>query len=325
MKTRLLPYAILFAALLPGCSQETPSASPSEGAASGTWSESETSPRRPIRFVTAGGTKAVSEVTAASLQESGFNVCCVAGADDTDFQALSQYFNEAVSYDAQAGTFGTASPYYFPEDDGMLFFAANADLDIYFKHPNWPAGATFEVSGPWERDVVTATASFDPASDSRSAVSLAFSHRLAQMSVSAKGAVSGVSYEVTSVSINTSAWGRWYYIMASDPNDWRTDYWVCGDPLDHSHFSGAAACGTTDYTAVGTRYAYFPGTWTVTVNYTVKSGSFVLGTYAKTFDATLSEGRRTLYNLTLPYDDNDEIVYSVTVADWVDESYDVSL
>ena len=328
MKTTNYTKAFLLAALaaaLIGCTRENPVSAPVKANGTSEAVQAEVNYNGPIQFNISTDTKAVTEVTAATLQANGFKVCCAAGSDATVFATLSEYFNETASYDAEAETFSTASPYYFTESDQLLFFAANSDLTIAFKQENWPAAATFEVSSPWEKDIVTAEASFDPESDSRTAISLAFTHRLAQMSVAAKGAVSGVSYEVTGVSINTSAWGRWYYIMASDPNNWQTDYWVCGDPLDHSHFSGAASCGTSSYTAIGSRFAYFPGTWTVTVEYSVKSGTFVLGTYTKTFDATLTQGKRTLYNLTLPYDDNDEMVYSVTVADWVDESYNISL
>ena len=323
--TKVFLLAALSATLL-GCSRESVVSAPSKAVDSFGSAVAEADLRGPIRFSISSDTKTVTEVTAATLQANGFKVCCAAGSDATVFATLSEYFNETASYDAEAGTFGTSSPYYFTESDQLLFFAANADVDIYFKHENWPLSATFEVSGPWEKDVVTAEASFDPGSDSRSAVNLAFAHRLAQMSVAAKGAVSGVSYEVTGVSIHTKTWARWYYILAADPDDWQTNYWQFGDEFyDYSHFSGAASCGASSYSAVGSRFAYFPGTWTVTVDYRVKSGSVVLGTYSKTFDATLTQGKRTQYNLTLPYDDNDEMVYSVTVADWVDESYDISL
>lgn len=325
MKTKFILFPILVAVLV-GCARENPVSALVKANGTNEAVQAEVDCDGPIRFNVSADTKAVTEVTASTLQTSGFKVCCAAGSYLTDFSTLSQYFNETVSYDAESGMYATAGTHYFPASDGLLFFAANADVDIYFKHANWPLSATFEVSGPWEKDVVTATASFDPESDSRSAVNLAFAHRLAQMSVAAKGAVSGVSYEVTGVSVHTKSWARWNYILAADPDDWQTNYWQFSDEFyDYSHFGGSASCGTSSYSAVGSRFAYFPGTWTVTVDYTVKSGSFVLGTYAKTFDATLTQGKRTLYNLTLPYDDNDEIVYSVTVADWVDESYNISL
>lgn len=277
-----------------------------------------------VRFTADEFTRAVAEVDATALRTSGFKVCgatYAAGASDWR-TACTAYFNEAASYDAIAGSFKTATDYYYPEALRMKVFAANVDA-VSFKGSAVPNGCYFDVTSPFTSDIVVSSASWDPATGSREGIALAFNHALAQVSVSAKGAVSGLSYDVKTVSVNTKQNGRFLFFDSASGTDMG---WVLsGASSDYAHFSGTATCGTADYSAVGTSFAYFPGTWTVTVTYDVRSGSVVAGSYTKTFDITPVAGKRNIYRLTLPFSDSDEIVMNVSVVGWASQTYDVSL
>jgi hypothetical protein len=281
----------------------------------------------PICFSAEGLTKAVSEVDINSLKATGFQVCGATSAqsDQNAFASSLVYFNLSALYNNDKQAFFPSSTYYFPQSDNLIVFAANKPIS--FKEGGFAQECGFSVSNPWQEDIIASSATWNPSQDNRkSAINLAFQHILSQMTFKAKGAAEGLTFNIKSINVDTKSSGK-YYFVKKDGENYTSNTWVLADDTTREHFSSVTPTNHTSasFTPAGEAFAYFPGTWTVTVNYDVFSGSIQTGSYSKSFQAALTAGKHHIFNLTLPFVDSDAIYFSVSIEDWQTSEEDVIL
>lgn len=269
----------------------------------------------PISFDVPGiqKTKAVSEVSTSTFQKTGaaFNVCAVA-----DSASKYVYFNEKVTL--SDGKFKTATSYYYPLS-GTLDFYAVYPLGQTLKLTNGVVSTTYTVDG--DTDLVVASAYAK--GSSTSPVALEFKHALAQIKFEAKGADTAVDYSIRSVKIVSPKSGEYKFAQGADQ-------WVIGDK-DSTLYDASAksvypvSANTSSMTAFGEAETYIPGTTSFEICWDCLKNGKVVASYKRSANLTLTAGKKTTVQLSLPNDLAAPISFTVTVANWESESKQIDM
>ena len=250
-------------------------------------------------------TKSVTESNAGLLQAGGFNVAAVTSGNATLFNALASYDSENLYYK-------TAATYYWPASGTMNFYACYPTTQAVTVD-NGVATLAYEQNG--ETDLIAAKVT--GASKSATPVALTFNHVLSQVLLTAKGAVDdGLTYKITGINISMPTSGTYNYAT----NDWtRSTQGAVQSILSASKDVTATA------SSVGEVLSVIPGEISISVEYTVYSGSIALASFTKSATTAVTMGKKSTLNLTLPYDEATPITFTVTVNEWGSESQDIEL
>ncbi len=250
-------------------------------------------------------TKAVTESTASLLQTNGFNVAAVTSANATLFNALASYDSDNLYYK-------TAATYYWPTSGTMNFYACYPTTQAVTV-----ADGVATLAYTQEKTTDLIAAKVTEAAKSSTPVALTFNHVLSQVLLTAKGAVDDdLTYKVTAVTITSPTTGTYKYADGT---------WTSGSTTAATSVLSTSTDVTATASSIGDVISVIPGSVTVSVTYTVYSDSIALATYTKAATTSVTMGKKSTLNLTLPFDDATPITFTVTVSEWGTESQNVTL
>lgn len=260
-----------------------------------------------VRATGAGiATRAYAENTAASVQQSGFNVAAVNG--------ISLMFNSFASY--IGGVYlPEGSPYYFPASGSLDFYAAfPASHSV-----NVMSGvATLSYEQDADEDLLVCAVS-GATSQGRS-VDIVFDHALSLLRFKALGANADVIYKVTSVKVGAPSSALYSFSEGA---------WLNTGSYGDVVYSSAVTTLGSSATVIDGAVTVIPCIPVVSVEWSVYApdGNTLIGSYSssKSLGVALSMGHETTVILTLPGGDVDGISFSVNVNPWVSEEHNLIL
>lgn len=248
--------------------------------------------------------KAVTESTVATVEENGFKVAGVTSENTV-------LFNEVAKKVSDKEYYSTDTPYYYPTTGTTSFYAVYPNAEVI---DVTEGVATVAYTSDGNKDFIVASATGVSASDE--SVALAFAHALSQVSFTAIGSDPNVTYKVESVTLTAPATGTYAYA---------NNKWTDGTASSYTYVNEATEVSTSEATALGAAQTHLPTTLNVAVSWKCYSGGALVGEYTKDADFTPTMGKKCMVNLTLPNAAAKPITFTITVADWGEETRDITL
>jgi len=252
----------------------------------------------------------VEESDTSSLKTDGFGVAGI-------WQGDTEYLNGHVSYDSSQRKYKLDEIKYWPLYGSMDFYAVYpTNLSINTDNPASPF-ITFAADGT--TDLITARTRVP----NQTVADISFNHSLALITVGCKGQ-SGVAltYKVKKVQAVTSGSAKFDFVSWSDFSSSTRTIDIYDDENGQ-----VISCGT-DFTAIGNPITVIPSGLTLIVKYEVyQSGVLIQDVEATAvMPAALYPvmGHSNVYQCTLS-NVASEILYTVSVNDWLSKSYDIEM
>lgn len=237
-------------------------------------------------------TKAMSERTSAA----GFT--CLALRSDG-----STFIDNVRT--TTSGSYQTVPGRYWPASGTLSFYGVLPNVSMTRSSGSviCPVGSS---SSPLTGSEDYIVASRTNVSNATSPVSMQFGHILSQVSgLTLTGSGSGVTTTVSSASFAHPTYGT-YSLSAGS--------WSSTGGSTSASFTGFSTIIGTGTRTSASDFSVIPGTYTLSVTYTVTSGE-ASKTYTKTGTFTLAAGKKSSISATLS-DDFVGLTISVSVADW---------
>lgn len=254
-------------------------------------------------------TKALTETTDASLKANGFNTAvCI---DNTSHDLM---FNEKVTFDSGIWKV-SGKTFYYP---------AGATISAYAVYPASRAitltsgVATVAYAQNAAEDLVTASAV--NISRQATAIQLDFEHVLSQVKVNCKGVDTNADYVLKTIEFIAPASGTYKFADGAWAN--------LGTATAYTYYSNAgAAVSTSAMQAFGASMTFLPSPVTIRAVWDCKNkvDHTIVGSYDQSVTATLSAGKCSTFNLSLPNAAAEEITFTVNVGQWNNEEQNITM
>lgn len=203
------------------------------------------------------------------------------------------------------GSYQTVPGRYWPASGTLSFYGVLPNVSMTRSSGSviCPVGSS---SSPLTGSEDYIVASRTNVSNATSPVSMQFSHILSQVSgLTLTGSRTGASTTVSSASFTHPTYGTYSLSTGS---------WSSTGGTASSSFSGFGTISGTGSGTASSDFSVIPGTYTLSVTYTVTSGG-ASRAYTKTGTFTLAAGKKSTVSATLS-DDFADLSVSVSVAEW---------
>lgn len=253
-------------------------------------------------------TKAVTESTNNGIKANGFKAAVVIDANNAVMFNKTLILNNGV-YTVPGET------YYYPSIGTISAYAAYpASENITL------AGsvATLAYSQNATEDLIAAKA--NGISKQGAPINLTFAHVLSQVSFQARGKDANANYKLKLIEVTAPASGTYRYAS----NDWAD----LGTATAYNAYTNAgAAVPTNAYQAYGESMTFVPCDVALRVVWDCynKVDGTLIASYDQSIDATLVQGNCSTFKLLLPNGDAEEIKFTISVNDWVDDEQELEV
>lgn len=248
-------------------------------------------------------TEVLSKATTAVTSLTSFNVECVTG---TLGSAETEKFNATFTKDGSTSNYKGGQ--FWPKDDaGYKFYAANATITKAITGPTIAATNATDIVA-----AVLVSPTF------KTTNSLVFNHIFARLGACKVTAPTNYSVSNLSVKITPKTGGTYNMFTGNGKND-GTGWSATSTGSAVTLNSGSIDVAETS-TAAATDTYLVPGSYSLSVSYDLTQGA-----YTEHFDKTTNAqsilgGKINAINLSLPDGAASEIVFTVTVTPWGDNT-----
>lgn len=265
----------------------------------------EATDKKEIRFSTGGvniEVKSFSEVTFIPLV--GFSATAIVEDDNTVWHQGPARYDRISSY-------RFSPPCYFPDKSKVSFYGVYPPQSVSLTDE----GVFLEYRQDSDIDLIAAKA--EGISKQSDVVEMNFNHLLSLVKVNARGAEPEVDYILRQLTISCAEGGT--YSFADEE-------WTPTPTKMLHNLGGMMGIDTRDNTPVGEMMSCLPGEVELRIRWSChpKGGLTVLCEKDVAVTVSLTQGKRTTINLTLPYEAPD-VTFDVDINEWTSSTNGVSL